>query len=126
LCNHQHISRDHGGKAGAADDEAAPGAEPIAGVGSGGRATGPPGGVRRRGAEAAGDPDGVPEPPGVRDAAEAGGGRVRLRPPLRRPHHPLRVGRRLRRHHRRRCGRAPPPPPMSDDRPSPVDLAADH
>ncbi|CAD6342284.1 unnamed protein product [Miscanthus lutarioriparius] len=82
----------------------------------GGRAAGPPGGVRGRGAEAAGDPNGVPEPPGVRDAAEAGGGRVRLRPPLRRPHHPLRVGRRLGRHRQRRRGRPPPPSPMSDDR----------
>ncbi|CAO2169834.1 unnamed protein product, partial [Urochloa humidicola] len=65
-----------GGEARISADEAAPGTEQVT-VGSGGgsrRASGPPGGVRRQGEEAAGDSDGVPEPPGVRDDAEACGG----------------------------------------------------
>jgi hypothetical protein len=107
---HTARARDGGGKAGAAaDDEAAPREDPI--VGDGGRAAGPPGGVRGRGAEAAGHPDGVPQPPGLRHAAEAGGGRVRLRPPLRRPHHPLRLRDRVRSHRRRRRRRRGRPPP---------------
>ncbi|GJN39814.1 hypothetical protein PR202_gb28957 [Eleusine coracana subsp. coracana] len=52
------------------DDKTAPCQEPVDGVGKERRAQGPHGGVHRRGAEALGDPDDVPEPPDVLGAAE--------------------------------------------------------
>lgn len=65
----------------------------AAGGGAGGCAQGALRGVRGRGAEPLHRPYLLPRPPGVPAAAASGGGRVRLRPPHGRPHHPLRGGR---------------------------------
>jgi hypothetical protein len=64
----------HGGEAGASIDEASSGEEPVfAGSIVADMEVAPAGdSVRRGGAEQAGSTDGVPEPPVVRDDAEAG------------------------------------------------------